>query len=149
MTTRVAMPPISEEDLKWVLELRRQIWMECAPDQFGHRACWDSRELTEEEWERVKAILARYELPIELSSDGLGHLCIVVYQHPEVPGVPAEAWLGLRMDHLPGIKKQRGYENSFPYGWKRFSPFTHSERNRQLLALYGLDPVKDRGHYVC
>ncbi len=148
MTTTAVVPPISTGDLEWIRLLAEQIWYTTAPDRFSRELSWPTRELTKGEWERVKAIIARYDLPAELHSDSLGHLSMLVYQHPEAPGVPAAAWFSIQMDHLPGMKKRVGYDDRFAYGWGQIAPIAETARNQELIRLYALKPTRKMSYYV-
>jgi hypothetical protein len=65
-----------------------------------------------------------------------------VYAHQVCPGVRVEYLASVTHWHLPNPHDLRG-DDAWRAAWEVFSPVTHTERNRQLVALYGLDPVRE------
>lgn len=139
--------PLSKKDRDWLVNLDSRIWTETGPDRIGHYHYWEKEELTKPVWKQVVGLIIKHKLPVELHSGSLGNLSISIFAHGEAPEIPPERICSIGQGNLPGFEKKRGYQKRHPYAWQTFSPLTHSDRNKELLAFYGLEPSRAESYY--
>lgn len=134
--------PLSKEDLAFLRHLNEDIWWKTT-DRFGsiHAFPAHDRPVTAEERVRVLDLIRKHELPCMLSSGIYGNLSMVVADHVDVAGSGAPRVISLSSEHL-GV-------NNLPWNdqYDFFAQFTHSVRNRELLAFYNLPTPQDRLAY--
>ena len=154
MTTGIQtpIPSLSAEDRAWLKALqsgsKTSLWRFTAPDCLGHRHCSERREMTRKEWTRIKRLIRRHTLPCEMHSGACGGLWISIYVPPPTFGVPAEFVLSVGQESLPGLTTFAGSETDCAReAWKALSPFTHSDRNKELLEIYALEPSREQPRY--
>lgn len=139
-------------DILWLQKLNRDLW----PSGYSRTAF---RELYPSEVERVCQCIEQQSLIAEMFMLGMfGGFGMRLYsQGPErttfLQLTLTEDTLPSRLsllDHLvdtppPQVKKVPGCGRED--AWELFSKYTHSERNKQWLRVYGLPESRDRVHY--
>lgn len=136
--------PVSDEDRRWLKDLHERIWV-VTTDRFNHKHGFpkDNKALHHRVFHKVKRLLREHELPCVLHSGPYGGLWMGVYNHSDVPGVPPEFLASLDEVHL-GLK---GGFKEWDGRFAAMAEFTHSDRNKQMLAFYGLREAEDIDHY--
>lgn len=145
---------LSTEDQGWLKRLSTEIWQEhedrMRANLSGHtwtqKSYTEKRKLTVDEWERVKRLIRAHELPCLPDGGTFGFgFSLTVCAH-SIPGVKPETLVRITGEHLPGMENS-GHRANWGQIWETFEPFTHSPRNRELLAFYGFEEPRNREHY--
>jgi hypothetical protein len=132
---------LAVKDAEWLRTLDARLWKrEDAKD--GHS--FPVGHLTEAQLERIFRLIREHELPCELYPAVYGTVCFLVYEHSDVIGTKPERLISVQEAHLPNRPRSKG---SSMCGFDVFSPWTHTARNCQLLAFYGLELPRERGWY--
>ncbi len=145
-------------NIQWLKLLQADIWtIPPASPHSLYNIPYESRRLSQAEWDQVTAILQAHHLPCSMNNACMGFGCsIVLYEEPlnHYPGVEMRptSILEITKDHLPipvrdKDSKQSPDRTTFEDGWEAFSPYTHSEANKALLALYKMEAPKSKGYY--
>ncbi len=127
----------------WLSELTEPIWTEPSGP---YKMRWESRELSNIEWNKVRDFVTSNELPVSLHSGCLGNLSIAIYAHPECPDIKPECIGMIGQGNLPGFSSLSGYDRHST-AWKAFSALTHTDRNKELLSIYKLTPSVEEHKY--
>jgi hypothetical protein len=144
---------LSPKDLAWLKKLDAEIWQvhdsTVRANLSGHlmRKSYrtENRKLIRQEFKRLERLIRTHELPCLPGSGVFGFgFSLTVCSHSESPGVKPEALIVLTGKHLPSCLFGEADWNTT---WAAFLPFTHSPRNRELLAFYGFDPPREREYY--
>lgn len=109
-----------------------------------------SRRLSFEEWGRIQALIREHDLIAVPRNACMGFGCaITLYEElePIYPGVPPQPrkLIDITQDHLPGASREHGPR--FNEAWAQFSPFTHTDRNKQRAKREGLGTIREKSHY--
>jgi hypothetical protein len=132
-------------DREWLEWLDKEIWEECH-DRVSHmKYCTEKRQLTTDEFSRLKRIAGSHEFIVEPHGGQFGFgFGLSFYQPPANPGVPADD----RVFTIVG-KQVPGYSGgpSFKLGWETLSPLSHNPANEDLLKFYGFDGLREASHY--
>ncbi|MFA4954764.1 MAG: hypothetical protein WC641_05620 [Patescibacteria group bacterium] len=138
---------LSPEDAVWLERLESEIWKKHIDDPHNpSETTWydETRKLTPEEFERLKMLILEYELPCEPGGGTFGFgFSLYVFNHPPSSGMKPQGLIRITGGHL---EIEPGHKN---WGkiWDTFEPFTHSARNKELLAAYGMEAPRGRKHY--
>jgi len=135
--------PLTQDERAWLVQLDDDLWTRMRERKMNH--AFEKRVMTPEEKEKVLGLIHAKCLPCELGSGPYGNLFLVVYDHSELPGVPAEMVAVFGDGHFPETAKTTFA--TWLTSWEFFSALTHSEKNREMLAFYGLDVPKSMSHY--
>jgi hypothetical protein len=149
---KTAKHELSTDELAWIRRLSDEIWDEhedeIRANLSGHvtrrKYRTEKRKLADGEFKRLKKLIRAHELPCLPGGGTFGFgFSLTVCAH-SVPGIEPDALIRITGEHLPGI--EAGQQN-WSKIWDTFEPFTHSPRNRELLAFYGLEAPRERGYY--
>ncbi len=150
---------LTDEERTWLKELHTELWPE------GHRKkdrieLEAHRPLTVPEFQRVRELVETRGLVTAMfSSSMFGGYGMDLYEHEPFPGTGPIHLLriveGNHPDPHPLQVSEEGYKKHIRRSggvgrddaWESFSKFTHSERNREWLQFYKMDPPKDRSYY--
>jgi hypothetical protein len=72
-------------------------------------------------------------------------LSVAIYAHPALPGDAAEFLCCVTDEQLPDPEKNR--RATTEKAWELWTPYTHSDRARELAELYKLEKPRERGYY--
>ena len=140
--------PVTTDERTWLSALSDALWHHREHDRLGP---WSSlkRELTEPEVWRLWKMACRHRLPCVMINTDFGfRVGMAIYDHAPYPDLPTEHLISISARHLPGAESETGPRGErFPREFAYFARFTHSERNRQLLAYYGLPSSRDMSYY--
>lgn len=136
------------DDVQWLRDLHEQIWQDRTQDWRGmsgriNQRVWsqEKRELSDEERERLFAIIEKHELVVAVHNACMGFgVGMAVYDTPQYPGVEPRLCVDVTMKHLRDDMR-------FDEGWNVFFPFVSSEENQRLMAYYGFQPLRDKSYY--
>ena len=135
---------LSPEDLSWLKRLNVSIWeiheSEARANLSGHISygtfSTEKRQLTDEEFKRLKKLIRKHELPCLPGSGTFGFgFSLTVYNHSPDCRIKPEPVIMITGKHLRQIKPGAKHWGKI---WATFEPFTHSPRNREILMWYGL-----------
>jgi len=105
-----------------------------------------NRKLSEDELERVFALVNEHNLALELCCTNFGFsIGFRVFQGGGFPGVPPKQLLVVGADCIRG--SERGAE-AFDMLWTLLTPHTHSDKNRERCRSVGIPEPREKGHYV-
>lgn len=106
----------------------------------------EKRKMTKVEWDTVRGIVARRDLPVSLHNADMGFgIGMMIYGHSPFPGGEPEILFGMTGQHLPEFTRE--HRCGFNLGWDAFSPLATTARNAELLDYYGMEPIRDKGFY--
>lgn len=138
----------------WLKNLESRLWRACAPDRFGHAIYVPSDvPMDIPEFEALMELIEEEQMVTTMTAGtfGLAGYGVHAFFHPDVPGLPPVHGILFNSDQLP---IEFGEGNGSPKGlvyydwvWELFSKFTHSDRNREWLAMYKMSAPHGRGHY--
>jgi hypothetical protein len=130
---------VTTEELR---QLHKKLWKKGMPDQFGRRRSLETRQITKTELSAVLEWVGRGNGFCEPHNACMGFgFGMSVWEPPAQPGVDPEHVITVTSGHI--VKDGPGFEK----GWKILSPFTHSERNRQLLEYFDREAPRKKGYY--
>jgi hypothetical protein len=146
---------MNDSDREWLLTLQAELhkWVPPqGPRGLGH---WNTlRNLTESEWTRLTALLGEgYGLVFTLGTMYGFSLLLKVYEDAPIPEVGPEFLLFFEQKQIPeahGTTEATlgGAGDSWKEAWKILTKWSHSDRNKQKLEFYGMEPPKDEAHYM-
>lgn len=128
-------------------QLQDQLWKSHAPA--GPRAVGYNevvRKLTDEEWDRVKAVIVEENILCQMGNADFGfNLAMYLFKCPLYPGPSPEWVLKVAAQHLPwwGQEKDSHWNRS----WEEFKQFTHSDKNTKILKFFGMEAPQPKTHY--
>lgn len=140
------------------VELHRKIytWVPYHSIQrHGPNGRWEIvRQLTDGEWAAIEKLL---------STEGSGYFCqmsnsefgfqlaLAIFQDALFPGVHPDCVFLVRPNIMPGYdddNRKSHPEERWNRMWDVFSKYTHSERNKRILAFYEMEEPKNKVHYA-
>lgn len=128
-------------------QLQKEIWTQLPPRRFGIQDWVQKRPLTEAEYNRLWGLVRIHELPCVMTSSRFGFgLGVAIYFHAEAPGAPPEHHVGIEDSHIPNWEALP-LATRWNTVWDLWTPFTHSDRNRELLKLYELPTPGSKSSY--
>jgi hypothetical protein len=155
------MSDIADEEIQWLKSLQGSLWPPKERWYDSPVSMKTFRELTFEEWGRVRELIeGRGLLTMMKSVNMFGGYGMEVYLHPVPAGAPPVKVLLIHEDNLPSPTRIQRAASDAPLtrpervpgagrddAWKLFSRYTHSAHNRQWLKYYHLEPPQERSHY--
>jgi len=165
---------LQDEDRAWLKTLHLDLWPEPDRRTKGEKVrdhfFPESRKtpepkppkelLTQEELDRILDLVREHKLLTSMfSSNMFGGYGMHVYEHEPYPGTGPSKLIAITEDHLPpptrleravgdGEKRPKKHPGcGRDDAWEMFSPFTHSEQNREWLKSYKMEPPRDRTYY--
>jgi hypothetical protein len=156
------MKTIDERDIEWIRGLDKELWEDkWMSDRFrsGYVKNELPRRLTDEEWTRVKEIVARQHLPVTMSNTRFGFgVGLVIFERERewiYPGVEEEsrppALTMISQSHLPTSESTSDCADKrclFEDGWRCFEPLTHAQDNFEILRRCQLKEPGSKGDYA-
>lgn len=134
------------DNREWLCSLYGEIWKENVQILCGHKKhifLTIKRELTIDEFNKIKAIAEEHEFIVHPHNAGMGfNFSITFYAPPTYPGLPLEDILSIEGHHLPV-----GMDQTFNGAWAELSPLSHNKKNELLLEMFGLGPLRERKYY--
>lgn len=114
----------------------------------GREPGWNEvlRSLTVEEWTMVARAIKEHELPCALEYQAYG-FAFVVYEPGVETKIRPALLLYIEDQQFPFDSAKQGFDGQMETAL-RLEPLTHSERNKELLAWSGFEPLGDPGSYV-
>ncbi len=144
---------LSDKDTAWLKKLADGIWEEHTSTQHANLSghSWESKYHTEKrrlkpaEWERLRKLIRKHELPCLPGPGTFGFgFSLTVCGHSDSPSAKPDVLIRVTGQHLPSVPAGQQHWGEI---WDAFEPFTHAPRNRELLAFYGFEAPRERGHY--
>lgn len=127
---------LSSEDREWFGSLDRRAWNE-SRDRLGHVHRFPKGGLSSEDEDKVLSLIASHCLPCVLGSGPYGGLFFRVFDHSDHPGVKPDCIAVLDEEHFGRFGAGSTFKE-WPERFSAISLITHSGRNREILAFYGL-----------
>ena len=125
------------------MQLDGDLWTRVTERKMSH--AFEKRVMTPEEKEKALGLIRAKCLPCVLGSGPYGNLFLVVYDHSELPGVPPEIVAIFGDRHFPETAKTTFA--TWLTSWEFFSALSHSKKNREVIAFYGLEAPKGLEYY--
>lgn len=139
------MKDLSDEDRRWLSDVRMRT---CDAVAVVHPHRQTTRiavyQFTEEEWCRIQRIITEYELPCAMYAGPYG-FGVLVYDHAPVQGVTPPVAYSFEYWQPFGFDRGALFQ---PEAARRLSAITHTPRNAELLAWYGMPPLREPEYYV-
>ena len=137
------MPETSslEDCIAALKKLNRKIRKPHPSEPWNGIAAFDEtiRGLTSSEWAIVEEAVRQYELPCLIVS-GLYGFALCIHANGGMPGIKPNALLIIEDGQFPFPSAQKGFSGQGET-LHRLSPITHNQRNKELLARYGFEPL--------
>jgi hypothetical protein len=106
----------------------------------------ESRRLTVEEWDALKAFLPESGFFTQIHNACMGFGCGMSVFSPSIyPGTDPEFLLTVTKDHLPIPEGKDG--TRFDDGWEAFTPFTHTPENVGILEFHEMEAPRSKSDY--
>ncbi len=112
---------VSDEDMGWLDELSNTIRTEGI--------------ITEEDLAKLIELIKKYCLPCMFFPHSLG-AGVEIFLHSEHPGIDPESILCIANLHMPKTLERTKESAGDDWLIETFSPLTHSEENKRILAFY-------------
>jgi len=131
--------PTDGDDSAWLrwLDGELNLWVPRTRRAYGFAKAL--RSITEPEWARVQAAVAKDKLVAVPHNAGMGfNFGLTLYDTPTYLGLPCEKLLTITGEH---------FDLRFAEAWEKLSPLSHNDDNAQRLSLYGFEPLRKRDHY--
>jgi len=148
---------MNDADRAWLLTLQKELheWVPPPMSQRRGLGHWNTlRNLTEDEWQRLVALLDEGEGLVFVLGTMFGFsLLLRVYEDSPIPEVPPEFLFFFEQKQIPtehGTTEPTlgGAADSWKKAWEILTRWSHSDRNKQKLNFYGMDAPKDEEHYM-
>ena len=126
----------------WITSLDSKIRQ--TPSGRGHKPVPHRilRSLEPGEWEEVKRIVGKLELPCRLQGGAYG-FSLTVYAQSDEPGILPPVLLVVDSSQFPFPSAQRGFQGQ-EETLGILASITHSNRNKELLDFCGFEPQHER-----
>lgn len=139
---------LSAEDRLWIEKLQASVWTHHPATRSGYAYSNETRSLTNDEFQRLFGLAKIHQLPCVMGVGVFGFgLSITIYAHPSAPGEEAEYLICVTDKQLPETEEKEKRRDVVDRAWETWTPYTHSDRARELVELYELEKPRERGYY--